>query len=153
MLKNYLKIALRNIIRQKGYSFINIAGLALGMACSIFLLLSVYHEQSFDKFHKNSKQLFRVEFDQKSPQGKYHNILTQYPVGPALKDNLPEIKNFARTFSPGSMLIKYGENVFYETTVTVVDPSFLEMFSFPFIKGNSITALNQPYSIILSNDC
>ena len=150
MLKNYLIIALRNIIRQKGYSFINIAGLALGMACCIFLLLSVYHEQSFDKFHKNSKQLFRVEFDQKSPQGKYHNILTQYPVGPALKDNLPEIKNFARTFSPGSMLIKYGENVFYETTVTVVDPSFLEMFSFPLINGNSKTALNHPFSIILS---
>jgi predicted permease len=150
MFKNYLKVAMRNILRHKGYSFINIAGLALGMACSIFLLLQVHHEQSFDTFHENANSLYRVEQDQPSPEGNFHVTVTPYPAGPEIKDNIPEIKNFSRWLYPGSMLVKYEDKVFYENTVTAVDPSFLQMFTFPLIAGDSKTALNDPFSVILS---
>lgn len=150
MFANYLKIAFRNIFRQKGYSLINIVGLALGMACSIFLLLWVHNEQSFDDFHKNADNIYRVEQDQPSPQGYFHVNVTPYPAGPEIKANIPEIKNMSRLFRPGSMLVKFGEKAFYENSVMAVDPSFLQMFTFPLISGNSETALSEPFSIIFS---
>lgn len=150
MFKNYLKIALRNIVRQKGYSFINIIGLALGMACCIFLLLWVQHQISFDKFHENANNLYRVEVEIPQPQGKIRGPNTPYPLGPAVQANIPEIKNLARWQSPPRLLIRYGENQFYEPLARAVDPAFLQMFSFPLITGNKETALNDPHSIVLS---
>ena len=150
MFNNYFKIALRNIFRQKGYSFINIAGMALGMVGCIFLLLQVYDEQSFDKFHENVKNLYRLEQDQKSSQGNYHVLVSQFPAGPTLKENLREIKNTCRWVSLGRRLMRHKDKIFYEDNVTSVDSSFLQMFSFPLINGNPETALNQPSSIVLS---
>ena len=124
MFKNYLKIALRNIIRHKGYSSINIIGLALGMACCIFLLLWVQHQISFDKFHENANNLYRVEVEIPQPQGKIRGPNTPYPLGPAIKEYLPEIKNLARWQSPPRLLIRYGENQFYEPLARTVDPAF-----------------------------
>ncbi|MCU0645445.1 MAG: ABC transporter permease [bacterium] len=150
MLKNYLKIALRNILRQKGYSFINIIGLALGMACCIFLLLWIQHQISFDKFHKNADNLYRVEVEIPQPQGKIRGPNTPYPLGPAIQENIPEIKKLARWQSPPRLLIRYRENQFYEPLARAVDPALLQMFSFPLIKGNRETALKDPHSIVLS---
>jgi len=151
MFKNYFKIAMRNIIRQKSYSFINITGLALGMACCIFLLLWVHHQASFDKFHKNANHLYRVEVDIPQPQGKLHGPNSPYPLGPAIKESIPEIKNLARWQSTPRLLIRYGEKQFYERA-RAVDPPFLRMFSFPFINGNPATALSQLHSIVLSEE-
>lgn len=150
MLGNYFLIAARNIFRQKVYSVISISGLALGMACSFFLLLRVHDEQSFDKFHKNAKNLYRLEQDQKTAQGNYHVTVSQFPAGPALKENIPEIKETSRWISLGRVLIRYRDHVQYEKSVNAVDPSFLSMFSFPLVYGNSESALNQPFSIILT---
>lgn len=150
MLKNYLKIAFRNIVRQKGYSFINIIGLALGMACCIFLLLLVQHQISFDKFHENEENLYRVEVEIPQPQGKIRGPNTPYPLGPAIQENIPEIKKLARWQSPPRLLIRQGENQFYEPLARAVDPDFLQMFSFLLIKGNRETALKEPHSIVLS---
>ena len=115
MLKNYFKVALRNIIRQKGYSFINIFGLAVALACALLILLWVKDELSWDTFHIHADKLYRVEQDQPSPQGMFHVNVTPYPMGSALKEEIPEIENATRDAMPGQILMKYEDKVFYES--------------------------------------
>ena len=152
MLKNYFKIALRNLWKHKGYSFINIAGLAVGMACALFILLWVQDELSYDRFHANARTLFRVEQDQKGGQGKFHVNVTPYGMRDALKAEIPEIRDATRSARTGTLLVRQGEKAFYENRVTAVDPSFLQMFTFPMIRGDAGTALSGPGSIVLSED-
>jgi putative ABC transport system permease protein len=152
MLKNYLKIALRNVWKHKGYSFINIAGLAVGMACALFILLWVQDEMSFNRFHPKAKTLFRVEQDQKGRQGKFHVNVTPYGMAAALKAEIPEIRDSTRWAWTGTLLIRYGDKAFYENRIVAVDPSFLRMFAFPAIRGDSETALSGPVSMVLSED-
>jgi len=152
MFRNYLKIALRNLWRHKGYSLINIAGLAVGMACALFILLWVQDELSFDRFHVNAKNLYRVEQDQAGGQGTFHVYVTPYPMGPGLKAEIPEIKDSTRVARPGTLLVRYGENAFFESRVGAVDPSVFEMFTFPLIRGNAEAALSQPGSLVITED-
>lgn len=151
MVKNYLKVAYRNIFRQKGYSLINIIGLALGMTCSFFLLLWVYHQVSFDRFHENVDRLYRVEVDIPQDNGIIHGPNTPHPLGEAIEETLPEIRHMARWQSTPRMLVRYGENVFYERG-RAVDPPFLKMFTFPLISGDPESALDHTHSIILSRE-
>jgi ABC-type antimicrobial peptide transport system permease subunit len=152
MLTNYLKVALRNILRHRTQSFINVFGLALGMTCCFLMLMWVVDEMSWDKFHKNAGTLFRVEQDQPTPQGPFHVYLTPYAMGPALVTELPEVQNATRVAFPGVLLVRTGEKVFYESNAATVDPSYLEMFSFPLVKGNRETVLRDPSSIVLTED-
>ena len=153
MFKNYLKIAFRTLWKHKGYSFINVAGLALGMACSLFILLWVQDELSFDRFHANAKTIYRLEAEEHYSQGKLHSIITTDPLGPALKAEIPEIRETARFYlSKKSHLLRQGDKVFFENRIGHADPSFLKMFSFPAIQGNSETALSGPASIVLTED-
>jgi len=152
MLRNYLKIAVRNIRKHKGYSFINIAGLAVGMACALFILLAVQDELSFDRFHDNAKSLFRVEQDQKGGQGLFHVNVTPYAMGPALKTGIPEIADSTRAARTGALLVRFGEKVFFESRITAVDPSFLRMFSFPLLRGSAEGALNDPSALVVTED-
>lgn len=152
MFKNYFKVAWRNIIRHKGYSFINIIGLAVGMACAMFILFWVQDELGFDRFHANAKTLYRVEQNQATGQGKFHVNVTPYPLGPALKAEIPEIKEATRVAFPGALLVRYGENAFFESRVFAADPQIFQMFTFPLIKGDPATALNRPGSLVISED-
>jgi putative ABC transport system permease protein len=152
MLKNYLKISLRNIWKHKGYSFINIAGLAVGMACTLFILLWIQDELSFDRFHVNAETLYRVEQDQAGGQGTFHVYVTPYPMGPGLKAAIPEIKDSTRVARPGTLLVRYGENAFFESRVGAVDPSILGMFTFPLVRGHAETALSRPGSLVITED-
>ncbi|MDH5466924.1 MAG: ABC transporter permease, partial [Candidatus Aminicenantes bacterium] len=147
LLWNYVKVAIRKIRRHKGYSFINISGLAIGMACCFFVFLWVQDELSFDRFHSNVKEIYRVLLN---PQDT--DIYGSYgpgPLGPALKADYPEIINFTRTFGEASGPLKYRDQVF-TGKVRGVDNSFFEMFTFPFIKGNSKNCLSEPRSIVLT---
>jgi putative ABC transport system permease protein len=151
MLKNYLKIALRNLRRQKGYSFINIGGLAVGMTCILLILLWVQDELSFDRFHANAKTLYRVEQDQKVSQGKYHVTVAPFGMAAALKAEIPEIQDASRYSDwTGTLLIRYGEKAFYEDTIRAVDASFLRMFTYPVVRGNAATALDDPDALIIT---
>ncbi|MCP4726578.1 MAG: FtsX-like permease family protein [bacterium] len=150
MYKNYLKIAIRNIIRQKGYSFINIFGLTLGMASCILIMLWVFDELSYDKFHENSENLYRVELDTGSEGTIFHIYVTPYPLAPVLKTDFPEIIDASRFIELSRIIVKHEETGFYESGVVGVDPSFFSMFSFPFVKGDSETALSDPYSIVMT---
>jgi putative ABC transport system permease protein len=150
MIKNYLKVAIRNIVRHKGYSFLNIAGLALGLAGAILISLWVFDELSFNRFHENADSLYRVEFDQNYSGKLFHVGVTPLPLAPALKEALPEIVDAARYFRVGEFLVRVGNAAFYENNGRVVDPAFLRMFTFPAVEGDPVAALSDPDSIVLA---
>ena len=150
MLRNYLKIVLRSIRRHKGYSFINIAGLAIGMACTILILLWIQDELSYDKFHENGDNIYRIitEDDQDFQAAGTCPI----PLGPSLKQTYPEILDTTR-FCNGfqEFLVECEERV-YSEEIGIVDPSFLMMFTFPLLKGDPQTALADPHSLIMTEE-
>jgi putative ABC transport system permease protein len=155
MFKNYFRTAHRNIKKYKGYSFINITGLALGMACCIMIFLWVQNELSYDRFHKNINELYRVTRSSQSQDGTINQFAsTSRPVGPSLKDSYPEIVSFTRFYnlsrSRGPILVEYKNKKFYEQRVCFADPAFFSLFTFPFIKGNPQSALTRPDSIVIS---
>lgn len=152
MIRNYIKITLRNIFKHKGYSFINIAGLAAGMACCLLIAIWVLDELSYDKFHQNISSLYRVEENQHYSGRQFHVNVTPYPLSPALKEEIAEIANSSRFVWAGSHLLRYGENAFYENNVRAVDPSFFQMFSFPVLTGDETTLLDSPYSLVITED-
>jgi putative ABC transport system permease protein len=151
LLSQYWKIGLRKIKRQKLYSFINIAGLALGMACALLILLWVQDELSFDRFHANAKTIYRVEWDQQGGQGKFHLNITPYGMASALKAEIPDIQDTTRVADKfGDLLLRNGEKAFYEDKVLGVDSSFLRMLTYPAVRGNAGTALDDPGSLVIT---
>ena len=152
MFKNYLKIAFRNMIKYKGYSFINIFGLAVALTSVLLIVLWVQDELGWDSFQKNVNTIYRVEQDQPTSRGTFHVNVTPFPMGPALKEEIPEIKNSARYGFPGTILMKYGEKVFYENEARCVDPSFFKMFTYLLIKGDIGSVLSQPSSLVITKD-
>ena len=142
-----LKIMLRSISRDKFYSTINIAGLAVGMAASALLLAWVYNQWSYDRFHAKAKQLYLVWDREVSSSGGIR--YTSFVIGPALKDQYPEIAESARVASIGNCYFGEGDRHISLNT-KYADPSFLTMFSFPLLHGDANTALNDPHSIIVT---
>ena len=149
MFSNYLKVALRQLMRQKGYSFINIMGLTIGMACFILIGLWVRDELSFDQFHQNKEQIFRIL--NKTESGDLIPSPT-YALAPALKSLYPEVEEFSRVWFFHSSLVKYGDKRFEEDRIYMADPGFFRMFSFPFIKGDPETVLVDRNAIVLTED-
>lgn len=150
MLKNHLKIIFRNIMRHKGYSAINISGLAVGMACAILILLWVQHELSYDRFHENAKQVYRVNLKEHRHDGVYHHPWTPFPLAETLKDQYPEIVASTR-LNWDHFNVKYQDKSFHEYEFLFVDPDFFEIFSFPLIHpGNPSSLLSDPNSIVIT---
>ena len=149
MFKNYLKISFRNLWRAKGYSAINLAGLATGMACFILILLWVQDELSYDKFHENTNRLFRVvRLDRDDPsQGVCR---AGAPWGPALYNDFPEVENFVRFRGHGRTLMSSGDKGFYESEGLYADSTIFEVFTFPLLKGNPKTALTRPNTMVIN---
>jgi putative ABC transport system permease protein len=155
MFGNYVKIALRNIKRQKGYSIINIAGLAVGIACTIFILLWVQDELSFDRFHENADRIYRVVFSTSDEDLTPTNANGAYGVGPALKRDFPEVVETVRIRKMGQGVkryVGYKDKKFYELRFFFAEPSILSVFDFPLVKGNPATALDDPNSIVLTEE-
>jgi putative ABC transport system permease protein len=154
MLKNYLKIALRNLKKSPAYSVINVAGLAIGIACCILMVLYVQDELTFDAFHQQANHIYRIIETQQSPdKGERHFPFTMGPVGPALVADFPEVINAVRLrdrFGTGRFAVKHGENHFYEGDYIIAEPSFFEIFDFKLLQGNSETALKEPRSVVLT---
>ncbi len=154
MFRNYLKIAIRNLVRHKVYSFINILGLALGLACSILILLWVWDELSFDKFHKNVENIYRVTNNVDVFNKGKSRLLgrTSYPLAPVLKKEYPEITRSTRYLSRRGRLITYKDKKFTDHRLGFVDPDFFEMFTFPFTRGNPAAAFTDPFSIVITEE-
>lgn len=153
MIKNYFKIAFRNLLRYKGFSFINIFGLATGMACSLLIFLFVKDEISYDRFHKNAENIYRIVKDFVNDDGsRLPDATTPPAVAPAIQKEIPEVQNVTRVF-PGwgrDFLIKYGDKNFLEQNLYRVDSSFFDVFTFPLLKGNAKTAFTNINSIVLT---
>ncbi len=155
MLGNYVKIALRNMRRQKGYSIINIVGLAVGIACTIFILLWVRDELSFDRFHKNADRIYRVVFSTSDDDLTPTNANGAFGVGPALKKDFPEVLEVVRIRKMGQGVkryVGYKDKKNYELRFFFAEPSILSVFDFPLIKGNPATVLDDPNSIVLTEE-
>lgn len=141
MLKNYLLIALRNLKRHKAFSVINILGLAIGMAVCILIMQYVNFENSYDKFHNNYENIYRVQFNIIRNGEIVVECAAAVPaVGPEMKENFPEVLEYCRAF-PTSGIITYNQKSFRERKIQAVTPSFIKMLSFPLIKGDPETAL------------
>tara|TARA_R110002050_G_scaffold79902_1_gene170881 strand:+ start:205 stop:2577 length:2373 start_codon:yes stop_codon:yes gene_type:complete len=152
MLKNYFKIALRNFYRNKVYSAINIAGLTIGLACSLLIFLYVQDELSFDKFHENYEQIHRLDSKYKFNNSFVGNL--DFPAGlaPILKEEVPGIKTAVRWERKSQVVISTESEKIYENDLIYTDPEFFQMFDFRLQKGNETTSLVQPYSLIISED-
>src|SRR5690349_17837800 len=137
MLKNYIKIAWRNIMRHKAYSALNIAGLSIGMACSILILLWVQNELSYDRFNTNADQLFRLTAN----AGDFKAAVSPAGMAEGLQAELPEIKAAVRLSKPSDNLVEVGNQKFQEKRVFFADSNFLKVFSYPLLQGDAKTAL------------
>jgi putative ABC transport system permease protein len=148
MIRNYFKIAWRNLLKNKAFSLLNISGLAIGMASAVMILLWIQNEVSYDRFHKNKDYIYeawnRGDFNGST---QYWNS-TPKILGITLKKDYPEVADMSRGVR-GWFVTSAGERKF-SSEYLIVDPAFLKMFSFPFKKGNANTALRNVYSIVIT---
>jgi putative ABC transport system permease protein len=151
MIKNYFKTAFRNLWRNKGFSLINIVGLSVGLACCMLIFLYTMDEVSYDRFNVNAANIYHLAVDDKSPDGQVHKFSSTGDMpGPNFKRQLPEIQDFVR-IQGGSYTVKRGNEVFDQEAL-YVDSNFFSVFTFPMVYGNSQSALNDPHSIVLSEE-
>ncbi|MFX0052971.1 MAG: ABC transporter permease, partial [Candidatus Hermodarchaeota archaeon] len=149
MFKNYLVTALRNIRRQKGYSFLNIAGLAIGISCFILISLYVQNELSYDKYHKDSDRIYRVCSEHPFVyHGKNQSAITPAPLAPALVADLPEVVSSVRFTDDSNVLLSADNNKFFGESVFFASPGIFDVFSLQLLKGNPQTVLTEPSSLV-----
>ena len=152
MFKNYFKVALRNLLKQKGLSFINVFGLSAGLACFILFMLYAVNEFSFDRFHKNAANIYRVYLwrEAKGGDAASGSSYMPMPLGPAMKQDLPGVETavrFRESFEES--FIKTGNKVLRER-MAFADPQFFSVFSFPLVKGDPASALNDLHNVVLT---
>ncbi|MFZ1289069.1 MAG: ABC transporter permease [Melioribacteraceae bacterium] len=152
MLNNYFKIIIRNLIRSRVYSFINIVGLAVGVTCFILLSLYVLDEVGHDRFYKDSDRIYRIYVHSFIAGEETNNSKTSAPMAETLFRDLPEVETFTRIGYTGAHTLSYGDKKFREGSIYTADSTFFKIFSLKFIYGDSKTALVQPNSIVISED-
>ncbi|MCW3118972.1 MAG: FtsX-like permease family protein [Chitinophagaceae bacterium] len=151
MIKNYLKTSFRNLMKNKTFSFINIAGLSIGMAACLLILQYVSFQLSYDQFNKNAGDLYRV-YNDRYQNGKLiqHGTITYSAIGKAMQDDFPEVINHARLQPRGKEIITWKNKKIGELEVKFADNSFLSMFSYPLMTGDLNTALKEPHTVVMS---
>lgn len=151
MFWNYLKIALRNTKKQSLLSFINIFSLALGIAACLLIYLFIQEERSFDAFHSKKDQIYRLNEVQSFPGTNTQKVALSMPgMGPNIRKDYPEIQNFTRFWGRGKQLFEKGDQRFVVEKTASVDSTFLEIFDFKLLSGDRQTALDEPFSIVIS---
>ncbi len=149
MLKNYLKIALRNARRHPGYTFINVAGLAVGIACCCFIFLYVQHEFSYDQYHTNAESIVRIAEDLKTSSETLYQATSSPPMGAAFVEDFPEVLAKVR-FRRTSSLFQVQDRRFQEDNLFFADSSVFDVFSFDLLAGDPKTALANPFTMVLT---
>ncbi|HET9056988.1 MAG TPA: ABC transporter permease [Chitinophagaceae bacterium] len=151
MIKNYIKIAWRNLLQNRILSFINILGLSIGMAAVLIIALYIKTESGYDNFHKNQSNLYRVGFNYWA-EGKLRGNAPQFtpPFGPDAASEFPEIQSFVRISSEKTAYLSYGEKTLKVSDILYADSTFFNIFSYRLNKGNSLTVLKEPFSIVLT---
>lgn len=151
MLSNYIKIAWRNLLKNKFFSLINIFGLAVGLSCFMLIGLYILDELSYDKFYKNADRIYRVNSDIKFGGTEMNMAVSADPFGPTLKKDYAEVEQFTRLYSSsGSRLIKKGNVFIEEKNITYVDSTFFDVFSLAIIDGDPKIALTAPNTMAIS---
>ncbi|MBS1528110.1 MAG: ABC transporter permease, partial [Bacteroidetes bacterium] len=152
MFRNYLKVALRNLVNQKILTFINVFGLSVGLACFILFLLYAVNELSFDSFHKNGKDIYRVyEYTKGVGGSSGNNVSTAMPLGPAMQKDLPEVLNYVRIKQlPIESFVRSNDGRLRGLHITFSDPQIFSVFTFPLKYGNPSTALKELNDLVLT---
>ena len=150
MLKNYLKIAWRNLLKNKGYSVINIGGLAIGMTCFLLIAMFIKNELSYDSYHEKADNIYRIVHHGSEDNLEDSWIWGNAPVGPALKADFSEVLEKVQFSGRSDILLEYNKRSFQEGNAFYVDETVFNVFSWPLLAGNPETALKAPYSIVLT---
>ncbi len=150
MISNYIKVAIRNLLRQKGFSFINIFGLALGISCTALIGMWVNDELSYDRFHNDYEHMYRITGT--LPELKVHAAVSSAPLALAFKTEIPEVEDAVRISGFNRDLVQVGDVKFEEKGIIYADSNFFQFFNFPFIKGDKEKALLNPEGIVITEE-
>lgn len=150
MIRNYLTIALRNLRRQKGYAFINVFGLAVGLAACSLILLYVRDELSYEAMHTRADRIYRVHLDAALAGQTFNSATTSPPMAAALRAEYPEVESSTRVWDTGRVLVGHGDRQFYEERFFWADSTVFDVFTFPLLRGDARTALNRPNTVVLT---
>jgi len=150
MVKNTFRLALRSVFKNKGFAFLNISGLAVGLTASLLIFLWIQDELSFEKYNLNAENIYRVEEDQFYSGEKYHVTVTPHPSGPVWKEKIPEIREQTRINRLPRILFRQNEKVFFESSIIAADSGLFKIFTMPLVLGDPLTVLNSPHSIVLT---
>src|SRR5688572_14288790 len=149
MVRNFFTTATRHLLKNSSYTLLNVAGLSIGLACFTLIGLWVLDELNYDSFHQKSNRIYRVASTFTDESGQFDQAVTCIPLAPALVSDLPEVEDALR-IDVNDAVIQLDDKRFKEVDILGVDPSFFNLFSFKLLKGDRATALNEPYSIVLT---
>ena len=151
MIKNYFKIAVRNLWKNKGYSAINIFGLAIGLCTCLLITLYITDELGYDRFYKNADRIFRINTDVRIGGANTHLAQTSDMMGQLLKKDYPQVEEYTRLYSnEGNKFIKKGNEFIDEKNVANADSTFFNVFTLPALEGDIKTALNEPNTVVIT---
>ncbi|MEP6845886.1 MAG: ABC transporter permease, partial [Panacibacter sp.] len=150
MFKNYFKTAWRNLMKYKLYSFLNIAGLTVGILCSCLIFLYVTDELSYDNYSPLAERTYRINFFGKLGERDVNSAQTQAPAGPLFKTEMPQVEEMCRLRPNGRSIVKYENNSYNESNVLFADSSLFRVFNFPLLQGNAGNALTEPNTAVMS---
>lgn len=150
MFKTNLIIALRNLLKHKFYSFLNITGLAIGIATCLLIFLFVRDELNYDRYNENADRIYRIIADFKLGGNELLTPDLGAPTGPAFLNDFPEVENYVRIQTTGGWFVQYGDKSFKETEVLRADSTLFDIFTLPLLSGNPKTALNKPHTLVIS---
>src|SRR5512136_2826674 len=152
MIKNFFINAIRNMRKQRGYVLLNVVGLAIGLTSFLFITLHVIHELSYDRFHKNYQNIYRLKVVGVMAGGKLDQAVTAAPMAQAMLNDYPEVLHATRVTQMGAWLIGFGENRFNEDRVFFADSTFFNVFDFRLLQGEPKTALARPKSMVMTEE-
>jgi putative ABC transport system permease protein len=152
MIKNYFTIAWRSLTKNKVFSFINMSGLAIGLACCMLISGFLYQELTYDTYSANSNQLYRVNLGVAENGGSSVYPMVDIAVGEGMKNAYPEIAASTRLASLPPQFVKYDDRQFKELSIAMADANFLELFSIPLIEGDAKSCMTEPNSIVITKD-
>lgn len=151
MFRNYLTVAGRHLAKHKGYAFINLTGLAVGIACCLLILVYVRDEMQYDRFHENADRIYRLAVDWSRGDQTFANSLSSPPMATHIKDDYPAVEAYVRFYpEQRDMLVTYEEQRFYESRFSYVDASVFDVFSFDLRQGSALDVLVRPNTVVLS---
>ncbi|HEX8039336.1 MAG TPA: ABC transporter permease, partial [Chryseosolibacter sp.] len=150
MIRNYFKTALRIMLRQKGYSAINITGLSIGIAATMIIIIYIVDELSYDRMHPDVEQMYRVGFSGRLQGNSFEMAVSCAPLADAMQKEIPQVAEVVRFGQWRTMPMGFGDKYFTESSMLVADSNFFKFFSFPVVKGNPDSFLKGPNKLVIT---